>query len=213
MTQLKICRVNDPDTCIELFELGVRYVGFHAIDDCRNENAQKLAKVNRFLSEAGYGDRGVLLTKSLELRSIFDLVHEGNFQLLQVHRSVRAEEFAMIDNMAEAAGIETILMVAPTCPQDESSRNRADWILVDHSRGGTGDEVPEEFIQTLDNANLFIAGGISASNVAQKIQRFRPYAVDVQSAVELMSKYEKDLDKVKELIDTISAADADMGST
>ena len=68
----------------------------------------------------------------------------------------------------------------------------ADYLLLDNyesvSYGGTGNEIDSKLITGLASGNVlsraFLAGGLTADNVAAKIASFHPFGVDVASGVE-----------------------------
>jgi phosphoribosylanthranilate isomerase len=81
----------------------------------------------------------------------------------------------------------------------------ADAILLDTlspARGGTGKAhdwaVSAGIIKAVDMPVL-LAGGLSPANVAEAVDKAKPFAVDVSSGVE-NGHYRKDLNKVKEFI-------------
>ena len=88
-----------------------------------------------------------------------------------------------------------------------------DFVLLDthHTSlwGGTGESFNWRVARDLSaDADLFLAGGISAENVAQAIDTMRPYAVDLSSSVEAAPGV-KDLDKLAAFFDAFHAATAD----
>lgn len=88
-----------------------------------------------------------------------------------------------------------------------------DFILLDthHTSlwGGTGESFNWRVARELaGEVDLFLAGGISAENVAEAVQTMRPYAVDLSSSVE-ESPGVKDLDKLADFFDAFRAATAD----
>lgn len=48
---------------------------------------------------------------------------------------------------------------------------------------------------------LFLAGGLTAGNVAKAVAQLRPFAVDVSSGVELSDKSGKDFELVRTFIE------------
>ena len=67
--------------------------------------------------------------------------------------------------------------------------------------GGSGKRFLWEKIPTTV-PNLIIAGGLNGDNVAELLQRFRPYAVDVSSGVE-SAPGQKSSDKMRAFIQTV----------
>jgi phosphoribosylanthranilate isomerase len=78
--------------------------------------------------------------------------------------------------------------------------------------GGTGESFHWRAARDLArDAELFLAGGISADNVAEAVATMRPFAVDLSSSVE-RAPGEKDLDKLAAFFDAVDALD-DAGSS
>jgi phosphoribosylanthranilate isomerase len=60
----------------------------------------------------------------------------------------------------------------------------ADYLLLDHKGGGTGETFDWNLIGSLKKP-FFLAGGLNAQNVSAAVEKVRPFAVDVSSGVEL----------------------------
>lgn len=84
----------------------------------------------------------------------------------------------------------------------------ADFYLLDSwsaGYGGSGLPFPWEWLDGIDANKLILSGGLRADNVAEAIQRIRPYGVDVCSGVEARPGV-KDHGKLKEFIDAAKGA-------
>ena len=82
-----------------------------------------------------------------------------------------------------------------------------DFLLLDTSStslfGGTGESFNWRVARALSSdADVFLAGGISAANVADAVATMRPYAVDLSSSVETAPGV-KDLDKLAAFFEAI----------
>jgi len=78
----------------------------------------------------------------------------------------------------------------------------ADFYLLDswsQGFGGSGAPFPWEWIEGLNKGKIILSGGLTLENVADAIQRIKPYAVDVCSGVEARPGI-KDHEKLKEFI-------------
>jgi phosphoribosylanthranilate isomerase len=78
----------------------------------------------------------------------------------------------------------------------------ADFYLLDswsEGFGGSGATFPWEWLDGLNTEKIILSGGLTLANVADAIQRIKPYAVDVCSGVEARPGI-KDHGKLKEFI-------------
>ena len=90
-----------------------------------------------------------------------------------------------------------------------AARYGTDYILLDTaaegSYGGTGRTFAWNLAVGVAPGRLFLAGGLDPDNVAEAVQRVRPYAVDVASGVE-SEPGRKDHARVREFIRNAKAA-------
>ncbi|MBI5044798.1 MAG: hypothetical protein HZC02_02630 [Candidatus Levybacteria bacterium] len=116
-------------------------------------------------------------------------------------------------------GLKVIFQVGPRIMDAESPDNVAsrlpeyqseiDYVLIDHS-GGHGIELePQELAeyahavkQTLPNAAVVFAGGLTAENVGEKIERLKDvtsdkFSIDAQRGLRTDDKQALDLEKVR----------------
>ncbi len=90
-----------------------------------------------------------------------------------------------------------------------------DFVLLDtfHTSllGGTGESFNWRVARSLaSEVDLFLAGGLSADNVAEAIETMRPYAVDLSSSVESAPGV-KDLDKLAAFFEAFASATSGLG--
>jgi len=78
--------------------------------------------------------------------------------------------------------------------------------FVEGIHGGTGQSFDWDLIPRNLRLPMILSGGLHAENVAQAIQKVRPYAVDISSGVEI-SKGIKDAAKVAAFINEVKRID------
>lgn len=113
---------------------------------------------------------------------------------------------------------KTLHLPAPPgqAPAEEYTRAGVDAFLIDSSDasegflrlGGTGKVADwDQAVAAIERISrpVFLAGGISADNVAAALAKVRPYGVDLCSGVEA-SKGKKDPEKIRRLVDAFNSA-------
>ena len=77
--------------------------------------------------------------------------------------------------------------------------------LSQEAYGGTGKNFDWSLLKDIKSANvpIILSGGLNSQNVIEPVNHLKPYAVDVNSGVEL-APGQKDHGKVKEFIDIVN---------
>ena len=206
MTDVKICGLTREPDVVEACNLGAAYVGFNFSTASRRrvtaEQARRLAaavsgaarRVGVFVDE-GYSE-------------IEDAVSAASLDLVQLHRTLRAEDLSRIPR--------PVLAVAHAGREEEippgALLDRCAGLLFDTDvaglPGGTG--VPFDWYLVEGRTwpvPLFVSGGLRPENVEESIRRTRPSAVDVASGVESAPGV-KDAARMRRFFEAVSRADA-----
>lgn len=142
---------------------------------------------------------GVFVDEPVERAATY--LNEGLIQIAQLH------------GQEDARYIETLKKLAPGCEIWKAFRIRtpeelkkartcsADRILLDNGYG-TGRCFDWSLLEAEPVGRPFLlAGGLSAGNLREAVQRFRPWGVDISSGVETDKK--KDLQKMRQVTEIV----------
>lgn len=203
LTHIKICRLKDYKRARAIAWQGADYLGFHFVEcgDLRPDNP--LVAINRQLVRRDGFTGGVMLTRTARFEDVREVLEDGEFHLLQIHCSYSVADLQALKSETSRRGVEVIAVVDPTStPLDTIKEINAiaDYILVDHIKGGTGQPVDERLLKDIPMDRCFLAGGLDFENVAEKVARFKPYSIDVQTDTERKNTKEKDLQRTHNLI-------------
>ena len=193
MTKIKLCGMMRPSDVIAARDLGADYVGFILSDGFRRSvglgtfcelqsylTGSEVRKVDVFVDEPPEG----ILKYYAEMLDI-----------IQLHGS---EDESYISSLRLHTGKPVIKAFTVRSEKDiEAARqSSADYVLLD-SGTGSGAGFDYSLIQDFDRP-FFLAGGLSAKNVAEAIDRLHPFAVDASSSLESNGK--KDKNKMTEFV-------------
>jgi phosphoribosylanthranilate isomerase len=207
VTDVKICGLTRESDVEAACSLGAAYVGFNfsvvsprrvTPDRARDLAAAVSGTVRRVgvFVEEGYAE-------------IEDAISAASLDLVQLHRTLRAEDLRRIPR--------PVLAVAHAGREEEvppgTLLDRCAGILFDTDAtglaGGTG--VPFDWYLVEGRTwpvPLFVSGGLRPENVGESIRRIRPSAVDVASGVE-SSPGVKDTDRMRRFFDAVRRADSE----
>ena len=138
----------------------------------------------------------------------------AGFRLAQLHGHETPETCAAVDvPVVKAISVQHDASTEQVNALVGPYLDVVDFVLLDthHTSlwGGTGESFNWRVARELaGRVDLFLAGGISAANVAQAVHTMRPYAVDLSSSVE-SSPGVKDLDKLDAFFAAFHAAVAE----
>jgi phosphoribosylanthranilate isomerase len=196
MQLVKICKVNDIHTARLCGDLGVDFIGLHAIQGVECETSATYASIVREL-EQGYPDTTpVLVTKVIEPDQLSQMLTSTSVAWVQLHVPLTSTQATYIrEAVGNRAGkkIKFMITVAVSDP-DATTRVLglapiADCILLDSSyEGGTGIEANlatmTELVRLAFPTPVLIAGGITSKNAKVFLEATRANGVDVQSGVQ-----------------------------
>lgn len=131
---------------------------------------------------------------------IISLVNAGIIQYIQLHGG---ESEAYIHELREKLGAPIIRVVSVKTKEDvlRAADTAADYLLLDHGKGGTGKSFDWSMIPPIAKP-WFMAGGIGLHNLAEALS-YHPYAVDISSGAE--TDGHKDPVKMKQLVEMVRA--------
>lgn len=211
MTKVKICGITTLHDARTAAVAGADFLGFIQFEGSPRYVKPDVAK-EIIDWVVGPEPVGVFVNESAE--GVNATCERAGFRLAQLHGHETPETCAEVEvpvikaiSVQHDASTEQVnALVAPYL-------DVVDFILLDthHTSlwGGTGESFNWRVARELaSEVDLFLAGGISADNVAHAVHSMRPYAVDLSSSIEA-SPGVKDFDKMAAFFDAFHAATAD----
>lgn len=195
--KVKICDIRDIKTIETCINCGVEYIGLHAIysEDLNEEKLSFFKKVQSFVNKKV---NLVLVTRESRLDLLLKMCCALNFDYVQLHFPISVEALSGFLKSLEDEECQTkVIPVFSGTNLDFSLirqvANMTEFILFDTSyHGGTGTVMNLDIYKTILSKAMgidyFIAGGLTENNVGVIIDQTKPYAVDVQSGVEINKK-------------------------
>ena len=123
------------------------------------------------------------------------LLNENVISMAQLHGQETPEEICYLK---ERTGKKIIKAFSIKEKKDveTAKQSPADYILLDQGSGGTGQAFDWSLVGEIERP-WFLAGGLSAENLDEAIEKMTPWAVDISSGVETDRK--KDPEKVRKI--------------
>lgn len=207
MTKVKICGITRLHDARTAAAAGADFLGFIQHEESPRYVEPDVAKE---ILEWVVGPEavGVFVNESAE--AVNAACARVGFTLAQLHGHETPETCAAVEvPVIKAVRVQHDASAEQVRALVEPYLDVVDFVLLDthHTSlwGGTGESFNWRVARDLAaEVDLFLAGGISAENVAEAVQTMRPYAVDLSSSVE-ESPGVKDLDKLAAFFDAVHA--------
>jgi len=201
---VKICGVTRRDQALEIAARGANFIGINLWE--KSKRYLPLEKATPWMAEVPRSVQLVGVFVNPDSAYVLEACASGLFSYAQLHgdetpeycaslteRGIRVLKAIQVRDEASLAGIGAF------ATQD---------ILLDayhpQERGGIGETFPWElavsFKRMYPERRLWLAGGLTAENVADAVRGVSPYAVDVASGVESATPGVKDMEKVERFI-------------
>lgn len=195
MTKIKMCGLRRPEDIEYANILRPDYIGYVFAKKSRRyvtpEKAQELTKLLR----EDITPVGVFVDEPIE--NVIALVESGAIRMVQLHGS-ESEDYAA---ELKERGIPVIRAFKVSSEADIAAARStcADYVLLD-SGSGSGETFDWSLIKNVGR-DFFLAGGLTADNAAEAVEKLRPYGVDASSCLETDGF--KDFDKMKAFAEAV----------
>lgn len=202
MTRVKICGITNLEDALLSAKFGADALGFNFYEQSPRcvapENAREIIEQlpPQILKV------GVFVNESLE--KIRALAEAAKLDAIQLHGE-ETPEFAR--EIKAKTNLETIkaFRVSANFQPEYVLQYETDAILLDayspKEHGGTGETFDWEIAKEVRKIfpKMYLAGGLSAENIAEAVERVNPFAVDACSCLEIRKGF-KDSQKLKDFI-------------
>ena len=197
MTKVKICGLKNPTDIKCINTLSPDFAGFVMFFEKshRNISAQTAQELLALLDK---NIKSVAVTVSPTEEQLEQIYNLG-FDYVQIHGNITDE---VLKN-SKTPIIRAINVSGTDSLTDLDNYKNVKGILFDSAVPGSGQGFDWTLLKKLPKTDkmLFLAGGLTADNVAKAVAQVRPFAVDVSSGVELSDKSGKDFELVRAFIE------------
>ena len=187
MTRVKICGITNLDDAVVAAEAGADELGFNFYPRSPRYIKPDRAAAIAVALPAGVQTVGVFVNE--ELHTISDIVRSVGLDAVQLHGDETPD---FVASLRSELGVRIIkaFRVSPTFGISDVLSYGVDAVLLDaYSKsefGGTGEVLDWDVAGAVRGAvpEMYLAGGLSPSNVAEAIARVGPDVVDACSLLE-----------------------------
>ncbi|WP_296879432.1 phosphoribosylanthranilate isomerase [uncultured Methanobrevibacter sp.] len=198
MVKIKICGLRRLEDISIVNRYKPDYVGFVFADSKRKVSHDFAYEMKSNLS-SDIVPVGVFV--DADIGEIVELFDRGIIEIAQLH-GLESEDY--INKLRENTNGELKIINAIEMSDEkdllEYDNSISDYLLLDSGKG-SGKTFDWGLIRKDLNKEFFLAGGINISNIADAIEEFNPYAIDLSSGVETDGF--KDENKIEEIMEVI----------
>lgn len=197
MTKVKICGLKNPTDIKCINTLSPDFAGFVMFFEKSHRNIS-VQTAQELLALLDKNIKSVAVTVS-PTKEQLEQIHTLGFDYVQIHGKISekllSECKTPVIRAINVGGIGSI--------GDIENLDNVKGILFDSAVPGSGKSFDWSMLEKLpkNQKMLFLAGGLTADNVAAAICQVHPYAVDVSSGVELADKSGKNFELVRAFIE------------
>lgn len=197
MTKVKICGLKNQTDIKCINTLSPDFAGFVMFFEKSHRNIS-VQTAQELLALLDKNIKSVAVTVSPTEEQLEQIYNLG-FDYVQIHGKISekllSECKTPVIRAINVSGIESI--------GDIENLDNVKGILFDSAVPGSGKSFDWSMLEKLpkNQKMLFLAGGLTADNVAKAVAQLCPFAVDVSSGVELADKSGKDFELVRTFIE------------
>ncbi len=197
MTKVKICGLKNQTDIKCINTLSPDFAGFVMFFEKSHRNIS-VQTAQELLALLDKNIKSVAVTVSPTEEQLEQIYNLG-FDYVQIHGNITDE---VLKN-SKTPIIRAINVSGTDSLTDLDNYKNVKGILFDSAVPGSGQGFDWTLLKKLPKTDkmLFLAGGLTADNVAKAVAQLRPFAVDVSSGVELADKSGKDFELVRTFIE------------
>ena len=176
--RIKICGLSRAEDIAYVNEAMLDYCGFviNVPKSRRNTVPDQVRALVQKLSPAII-PVGVFRDEAID--TVEGLLQDGTIRIAQLHGH---EDESYIREL-KSRGDYTVIRAFNETSFDQACRSSADYVLLDHAAGGTGETFDWSLARKVSRP-FFLAGGIGPENLEAALTCVQPWAVDLSSKVE-----------------------------
>ena len=195
--KIKICGLRTPADAAAVNAALPDYTGFIFVPGRRRYITPETAELLRQQLHPHIRPVGVFVDAGTE--TILQVLQHCPIDMVQLHGQETEADIRALREAYRTLGRGELCIVRAFRVETEADIRRAecseaDEILLDHGIGGTGECFDWRLLRGC-RRRFFLAGGLTADNVAAAIETARPYGVDASSSLE--TDGHKDAEKIK----------------
>jgi phosphoribosylanthranilate isomerase len=207
-TVVKVCGITRVEDARAAVEAGADWLGFILWPESPRRVAAETAAAIVAALPAMTAVAVLVAPAPEEALALARRIGAGRVQLHRVDPAVWPADFPLPAAFALPVAADGSLAGALPAPRDLLMLDTADEILP----GGTGRPFPWRTAETLAARRpVLLAGGLGPENVAEALERVRPFGVDAASRLEREPGI-KDHDRVRRFVAAVRAHDARRGA-
>ncbi len=179
------------------------YAGFVFYEKSRRCLTAEMARAIRSRLDPEIKAVGVFVNMPRE--KIAELAGSVPLDIAQLHGGETAEDIEKLKKLCPDLKVWKAARVGDDFdPKSLEKYKNADRLLLDayvEGYGGKGKRIEDERLRGIDLSGIMLAGGLNAGNIADAVEKYRPYGVDVSSGAE--TDGQKDAEKIKQIVNII----------
>lgn len=185
--QVKICGIRTEKAAKVAIKSGADFLGFNFVNSSKRYIDPKLAK--KIIKTVKGKAKLVGVFQNAPISEVNNLAAKLDLDLVQLHGT---EDDKYISKVK-------LPVIKSVTASSKPNGIPAKYLLIDREKRGEGSLVdPKKAKQFTLKYQIFLAGGLTAGNVSESIQRVQPFAVDVAGGIETNGV--QDMNKIKDFI-------------
>lgn len=202
--RVKICGITNEEDARWAANLGTDFLGFNFYRKSPRKISVKLA--SEIIAKIPSWVEGVGVFVNAKINEALKIAAKTNLKIVQLHGNESPRYCAMLKSKnPDLAIIKAIKIRNEDSLQNLSPYKKVDFFLLDtwveDKEGGTGQTFNWELARKAKEVGkpIFLSGGLNPENVAEAVEKVKPFGVDVASGVERLPR-RKDYEKLKKFI-------------